>query len=47
MDYDKPAVFLFIYLINKKTFSIKKEVKYDGHKSFLKETNTVGRDKVS
>ncbi len=29
MDNNKPAVFRYIYLINKKTFSIKKEVKYE------------------
>ena len=35
MDNNKPAVFRYIYLINKKTFSIKKEVKYEGTQEFF------------
>ncbi|MBA2621375.1 MAG: hypothetical protein H0U87_09260 [Acidobacteria bacterium] len=35
MDNDKPAVFRHIYLINKKSFSIKKEVKYEGTDEFF------------
>jgi hypothetical protein len=34
-DNDKPAVFRYIYLINKKTFSIRKEVKYAGTEEFF------------
>jgi lipopolysaccharide export LptBFGC system permease protein LptF len=34
-DNDKPAVFRYIYLINKTTFSIKKEVKYEGTDEFF------------
>ena len=34
-DNDKPAVFRYVYLINKKTFSIKKEVKYEGTDEFF------------
>jgi hypothetical protein len=35
LDNDKPSVFRFIYLINKTTFSIKKEVKYEGTDEFF------------
>ena len=35
MDNDKPAVFRHTYLLNKKTFSIKKEVKYEGTDEFF------------
>jgi hypothetical protein len=34
-DNDKPAVFRYVYLINKKSFSIKKEVKYEGSEEFF------------
>lgn len=35
MDNNKPAVFRHIYLLNKKSFSIKKEVKYEGTQEFF------------
>ena len=35
IDNDKPAVFRHTYLINKKSFSIKKEVKYEGTQEFF------------
>lgn len=34
-DNDKKAVFRYIYLINKQSFSIKKEVKYEGTNEFF------------
>jgi hypothetical protein len=34
-DNDKPAVFRYTYLINKKSFSIKKEVKYEEAQEFF------------
>ncbi len=34
-DNDKKALFRFTYLLNKKSFSIKKEVKYDGTTEFF------------
>ena len=35
MDNDKQAVIRHTYLINKKSFSIKKEVKYEGTQEFF------------
>jgi hypothetical protein len=35
MDNDKPAVFRHTYLLSKKSFSIKKEVKYEGTQKFF------------
>jgi len=35
MDNDKPAVFRHTYLLSKKSFSIKKEVKYEGTQEFF------------
>lgn len=40
-DNDKPAVFRYIYLINKKTFSIKKEVKYEEAKEFFERNEYI------
>jgi hypothetical protein len=34
-DNDKPAVFRHTYLLSKKSFSIKKEVKYEGTQEFF------------
>ena len=34
-DNDKPSVFRYTYLINKKSFSIRKEVKYKGTQEFF------------
>jgi hypothetical protein len=40
-DNVKPAVFRYIYLINKKTFSIKKEVKYEGTNEFFERNEYI------